>query len=87
MRKKGRGCITISTTIAQDLHKKSIDLDLSWSEALRIGLTYMISKADGETEYRNPIQLERRISELVEKLESVAQEKARLEGELYKFHS
>jgi hypothetical protein len=80
--KRSKGSITISTTVGQELHKRAVELNLSWAEALRIGLTYQISKISDGYEYKNPIQLERKIEQLSLQLNEISQEKNRLLDEV-----
>ena len=83
---KSNGSITISTTVSRELYDKAHN-KISWSEALRIGLTYLISKMDDTSEYRNPLQLERKIEELSTKITEIATEKTELQEELNKLKS
>lgn len=83
MRRKNRssGAITISTTIAPALWQKCVDKNVSWAECIRIGASFILGK-DGEEDFKNPVQMERQLEALADKLQQVANEKEQLETQI-----
>jgi hypothetical protein len=78
---KAKGSITISTSVSPELWTKAQEHGISWAEALRVGLSFILSKI-GSKEYQNPLNYERKIESLALKLQEFAQEKEALENEL-----
>lgn len=68
------GTITISTTISQHLWKKAKENNIGWSEAMRRGITSILSEIDKTGEYINPMQQSEKIEKLINKIEELAQE-------------
>jgi hypothetical protein len=70
------GLHTITTTINHNLwvkaHKK-----ISWSEALRVGITTILSQL-GDEEYINPLQQQRKIEKLALKVQDLIEENNKL---------
>jgi hypothetical protein len=79
--RKSRGSVTISTTISPELWIKCQEKSISWAEALRIGVTYILSKS-GDEDYNNPLQMERKIESLASRLQDLMLEKQELENQL-----
>ena len=78
---KRKGRIVISTTISVELHRRAKDSSIQWSEALRRGITQILAEKDDPL-YQNPIQQQRKIASLVEKLSDVSQKMIKYEEEL-----
>jgi hypothetical protein len=77
-KRKSIGAITISTTINQELWNKANEHSISWAEALRVGMTSILSRIEGEDEFNNPFQQQEKILNLINKLEELTQENYRL---------
>jgi len=75
------GSITISTTVSRPLWDAAQEAGLQWSECLRIGVTYLLSKG-GDDRFQNPMQMERKIAALAQRIQEVADEKSALDEEL-----
>ena len=69
---------TITTTISDSLYEKA-HRKIGWSEALRRGVTTILAEK-GDEDYINPLQLQRKIAALVERLEELSQENEKLRG-------
>jgi len=78
---KIRGVTTISTTVSRTLWEKAQQFQISWAEALRVGLTTILAQK-GDEDYLNPMQLQRKIEQINAKLSEVSQEKNKLAEEL-----
>jgi len=76
-----KGVITITTTINRSLydkcHNEKGELTIKWSEAIRRGITSILSER-GDEQYLNPLQLQRKITALVDRLEELSQENEKL---------
>lgn len=85
MRKKAKGAIMISTTISPILWEKAQKSGISWAEAMRIGITSLLSK-EGDQTFINAAQQERKIENLALLLSqySADLEKIRIENEQLK---
>ena len=75
--KKGSGTITLTTTISLELWSEAKKADIKWSEALRRGVSMLLSNK-GVEGYDNPLNLQRKIENLVKKLEIVVKENEEL---------
>lgn len=75
------GVITISTTISRPLWDKARKYNIGWSEALRVGLTFLLSKRE-DGDYQNPMQMERKIEALATRLNEMAQENYKLQEQV-----
>lgn len=75
------GSVTITTSLGKELHERAILNEISWAEALRVGITYLLSQK-GDDNYKNRVQLERQVQNLAVKLSEVAQEKEEIEKKL-----
>lgn len=73
------GVITISTTINRHLWEKAKEKHITWSEALRVGVTTILSQ-QGDEEFINPMQQQRKIIALVNKIEELVEENEKLRG-------
>ena len=72
IKKLRAGKITISTTIGVELHKQAQENGVSWAEALRRGITLILSEKTDDL-YQNPMQQRIKIEALVARLEEVSQ--------------
>jgi cell shape-determining protein MreC len=78
---KGRGYITISTTISPEYYVKAQKYNISWTEALKQGIALILSKI-GDEELNNPYQMTNKVELLAKKLEEFAQENNKLKEQL-----
>jgi hypothetical protein len=72
-RHQGEAMITTSVRISPEFHKLCIDKRISFSEAMRVGISIMLAER-GEIEYDNNLNISRKIKSLVEQLSTTAQE-------------
>jgi len=79
---RSKGSICISTTLSRELWEQAQEHGIKWSEALRIGTSYMLSER-GQL-YQNPLQMERKLTVFRERLEEVSREKDELEQQMKK---
>ena len=77
------GSITITTTISRTLYDKAHN-KIQWSEALRRGLITILAE-QGDEDYINPLQLQRKMAAILNKLEETSQENYKLNEELNKY--
>jgi hypothetical protein len=82
VKKHSDGTIHISTTISLPLWQKAQQYNIKWSEALRVGVTFILSDVDEE--FKNPLQLKRKIEVLADLLDKSNKERAELEQRLEK---
>jgi len=78
---KGKGYITISTTISPEFYVKAQKYNISWAVAIRRGLALIFSEL-GDEDLNNPYQMAQKVEALAQKLNEVAQQKAQLEAQL-----
>ena len=78
---KGKGYITVSTTVSPEYYVKAQKYNISWAVALREGLALLFSRL-GDTDLNNPYQMALKVEGLAEKLAEVAQEKEKLRMQL-----
>lgn len=72
----GEGSITITTTISRTLWDKAHN-KIAWSEALRRGVTAILSEK-GDEDYINPLMQQRKIAVLAAKIEELSHENEKL---------
>lgn len=77
------GSVTISTTVGVTLWQKAKNHNISWSEAMRVGLSNILSEK-GDESFINPKQQQIKIEKLVNKLEELAEENLRYQEEIKK---
>jgi len=70
---KGIGRITTSVTVSQEFFKLARDLNITFSEALRVGLSLIFAER-GVKEYDNDLNVVRRAEQVRLKLEEVSNE-------------
>jgi len=72
-RHQGKPMITTSVRISPEFHRICIERHISFSEALRIGISIILAER-GEIEYDNNLNFMRRITSLITQLEKTSQE-------------
>lgn len=80
MRRRTAGGIhPVTTTISHTLWEKAIEKNVTWAEALRRGLTTILSEL-GDPEYINPLMQQRKIEVLARKVQELSDENNTLRG-------
>ncbi len=77
-RNRSEGNITISTTLSRELWDLAREKEIKWSEALRRGISIMLSD-DDVVMYQTPLQMKRRLEEMSRKFDDMMLEKEKLE--------
>lgn len=73
----GDKAIPITTTLSHTLWEKAQQQRIVWSEALRRGVTMILSEK-GDEDYINPLMQQRKIAALAAKIEELSQENEKL---------
>ena len=72
-RHQGNPMITTSVRISPEFHRACIDKHISFSEALRVGISVILAER-GEIEYDNNLNIARRLKSVITQLEETSEE-------------